>query len=138
MNKTIQECTRKDFQALPWRDSYDTEIECDSLVIMPTRRKHDSGYLCMDFIAARKCIPICRCSGCSDILHIEGIGGYGKWRGSIPDLVKPQTWAIDCLPKSGLLHIFCRETILISDALSSLEIFSSGKRKGSNNGNSNS
>ena len=70
--KDINSWTRKDFDALPGRD-WDEDIgEFDSLVILPTKRIHDSGFRCMDFVAVRKGVPLIRLSGCSDVIHIDG------------------------------------------------------------------
>lgn len=89
---------------------------------------HDSGYRLLDFVAVKDNKPLCRLSGCSDVIHFNGIGGYGyNWLEKfkkIPDKVDPIEWDIDCLPKSGLLRIFSRgHQIKVGSALSSFEIF---------------
>lgn len=125
--------TIKDFESLPYRESFDKDIgEFDSLVILPTRKTHDSGYRCIDFVACIKDEPICRLSGCSDVLHINGIGGYGyKWTEKnigVPFKIDIMPWSIDCLPKSGLLRMFCYGHNLIAGcALSSFDIFANKK-----------
>lgn len=88
---------------------------------------HDSGYRLLDFVAVKDQKPICRLSGCSDVIHIEGIGGLGfdwlhRYTG-VPDLVPPTDWSIDCLKRSGLLRMFCRGGIRVGSALSSFEIY---------------
>lgn len=117
----------------PYREDWGKEVVCDSLVILPLRSMHDSGYRAMDFIAIKDGKPLCRLSGCSDVVHVGGIGGHGygwlKKYGTVPKLVPPQAWSIDSLPKSGLLHIFCYETIICGSALSSFEIFASGVKR---------
>jgi len=75
--KLLGDWTRKEFEALPCR-AWDEEIEFTSMVILPTRRIHDSGYRCMDFVACKNQVPFVRLSGCSDVIHVDGIGGYGK------------------------------------------------------------
>jgi len=118
--------TRADFEALPFR----TVFDFTELVILPQRRHHDSGYRCMDFVACVNGEAICRMSGCSDVLHINGIGGFGHWSPyspeGLPKSVPPVAWSIDCLPKSGLLRLFSRHKLSTDDAsyaLSSFEIF---------------
>lgn len=114
---------KRDFQEIPLRDSFDEDIgEFDSLVIMPTRKKHDSGWLCIDFVACRKAEPICRLSGCSDVLNIDGIGGYGPYRGFIPKSVVAKGWSIDCLP-CGYLQLWSNHTLKAGAALSNFEIY---------------
>jgi len=131
----INEMTRKQFDDLPSRKWDEETKPFRSMVILPGRIKdmHDSGYRCMDFVAVGKDDePICRLSGCSDVIHIDGIGGYGKdWYkkyGTVPKGMKPRGWNIDCLPKSGLLRIFCANGMTAGLALSSFEIYSEEAR----------
>lgn len=121
--KPVSEWTRKEFDALPLRP-YGNDIgPIDSVIILPTKRTHDSGYRCMDFVAVKDNTPICRLSGCSDVLHIDGIGGYCcRNGGNTPKM--PKAWSIDCLPKSGLLRLWCSDYKLTAGlALSSFELF---------------
>ena len=148
-SKSVNEWTRKEFEALPHRE-WNQEMTCDSIIIMPATKPwyfriqnwwarkfkhqeydvypiHDSGYMCMDFIAVCAGVPNCRLAGCSDVVHIDGIGGYGhNWLekfGTVPDMVPPGDWSIDCLRTSGFLQLFCRKKILVGMALSSFEIY---------------
>lgn len=124
----IMEMKKKDFEVLPHRGWNEDIGEFDALVIVPQKHKHDSGFMCMDFVAVRKRHPICFLSGCSDVIHIDGIGGYGKWDGkgvSAPSLVLPKPWSIDCLP-CGYLRLFVNTnhfTLTCSEALSSFEVW---------------
>lgn len=126
--KDIMDMTVKDFKNLPGRKWYEDIGKFDSLVILPTRKMHDSGFMCMDFVAVRKNEPICRLSGCSDVLHIDGIGGFGEWEldKGIPSMIPPKGWSIDCLP-CGLLRLFClgRDgNMEVGVAVSSFEVYS--------------
>jgi hypothetical protein len=127
--KTIDEMTRKEFEALPWRESFSSKVEAAGIVILPTRKIHDSGYRCMDFVAVgRDNKAICRLSGCSDVIHIDGIGGWGAdWLnryGSVPSLIPPSGWSIDCLRVSGLLRMWPSSSrVDCGDALSSFELY---------------
>jgi hypothetical protein len=131
--KDITSMTRKEIEDWPDR-GWNKDIGVfDSLIILPTRRIHDSGYRCMDFVAVRDNMPVCRLSGCSDVVHIDGIGGYGH-RGfrdgmGLPILVPPKMWSIDCLKVSGLLRLFSHEKLSAGAALSSFEIYSVPKDK---------
>ncbi len=108
--KPIENMTRKDFEALPAREHWSKPVKCNSIVLLPTRQMHDSGYRVMDFVACNGNRPVCRLSGCSDVLNLDGIGGYGwKWTEryvGVPKMIPPSGWSVDCLPRSGLLRIF--------------------------------
>jgi len=125
--KLVTEMSRKEFDALPNRKWNEDIGEFDSMVILPLRTKHDSGYRCLDFVAVRQGKPICKLAGGSDVVHLNGIGGYGlNWLyiyGTCPKQVPPVDWSIDCLPKSGLLQIFTSGKMRAGTALSSFELF---------------
>jgi len=127
----VNEMTRKDFESLPHRN-WDKDVICNSLIVLPMRRMHDSGYRCMDFVAVVENEAICLLSGCSDVIHVDGIGGYGddwlKKYGTVPSKIAPSGWSIDCLPKSGLLRMWPSSgKILCGSALSSFEMYALSK-----------
>jgi|TARA_Y100000310_G_scaffold221497_1_gene223068 hypothetical protein len=116
---TVDEMTRKDFEALPMREWNEDIGAFRSLVILPTRRIHDSGYVCMDFVAVDdNAEPICRLSECSDVVHI---GGTSVLLGEGPLKV---AWSIDCMPKSKLLRLFTisQHKLVAGEALGSFDI----------------
>lgn len=125
----IQEMTKEDFAELPWRQTFCCEIKpFKSLVIIPQQELHDSGYMMMDFAAVdENDEPFMLLAGGSDVLCLDGIGGYGELpRGlatysSLPRSRPVQGWAIDCLP-CGYLRLFCNGLIRAGAALSSFEI----------------
>lgn len=122
MAKDLNEWTRKEFDALPLRESWNKNVECHSIIILPQRQLHDSGYRCMDFVAVGKDgKPLCRLSGCSDVVHIDRIS---------PPLLKPRKagWSIDCLKTSGLLRLWCNEMFVAGSALSSFQLFLKGTK----------
>ena len=82
----------------------------NSVVIVPTDEVHDSGYMCMKFVLMNKNEVVGVCGGYSDVVHINGFGGTGIWNGSLPHLVEPVGWAIDCLP-CGLIRLFCERKL---------------------------
>jgi len=123
-NETIKivDMTRKQLEAVPARQWHE-EIVCDYLVILPMRSMHDSGYRMMDFVAIKDGKPLMRVSGCSDVLHIDGIGG-GGYRKEYSELVERKSWSMDCLRKSGLLRIWAQGYNLIcGKGLSSFELW---------------
>lgn len=109
----VLEATRKQLEELPQRGWSDEVALFDSVIILPSRRKHDSGYACMDFVGCNAGKAIIRLSGCSDVVHFGGEG-----------------WNIDCLPKSQLLQYFnWKGKIKVGAALSSffVEVVPDGK-----------
>ena len=123
--KDIMDWTVREFKKLPMRKHFDTPIECESLIILPSKRKHDSGWRIMYFVAVKDGKPICICSGCSDVLDIDGIGGVGLH--SQMKQVKPRAWKIDCLPKSGLLRLSCNNKMQLGPSLSNFQVFATDK-----------
>jgi len=115
----INKMTRKQFEALPHR-KWNKNVVCTSIIILPSQHLHESGYRYMDFVAVNGTKPICLLSGCSDVVHIDGISGRAKGN-------TVSRWSIDCLPKSGLLRIWpASKRILCTEAVSSFEIFAVG------------
>jgi len=101
----ILKMKKEDFEKVPFRNAETNLDDFYSAVIIPAEDMHDSGYRCMDFVAINSSKePICRLSGCSDVLDIDGIGGYGL-NGALSDKVDNKAWQIDCLP-CGYLRIF--------------------------------
>jgi hypothetical protein len=115
-DKNIEEMTRKEFEELPLR-GWDEDIgKFDSLIILPTKRKHDSGFGAMDFVACKGTLPICRLSGCSDVIHLGGMLNR--------EHLSDYSWSIDCIYKSKLLRIFYhRHELSVGPAISSFEVF---------------
>lgn len=126
--KDFTKWTRKEFEALPTPKSYTNEEigEVDSLVILPEKHYHDSGWRCMSFVTIQNGVPTYRISGCSDVIHLGGIGGHNF---KSIDRIKSQTvpnadWHIDCLPVSGLLRIFSGNyKLFVGASLSDFELF---------------
>jgi len=124
----ITKMTKEDFKKIPYRE-HGTNIGLfRSLVIIPTRRKHESGWMNMDFVAVDdNNEPICKFGGCSDVLHLDGIGGYGEFDFdgfSLPSMIKPKSWRIDCLP-CGYLRLSSRYNLGTEELdLSDMDVYS--------------
>ena len=127
MENDFNKWTRKDFQKLRMRDWHKDIGKFDSFIIMPTARNHDSGFKSMEFVAVKENSPICRMGGHSDVIHFNGIGGYGEhWLvkyGKCPDMVPVTSWNIDCLKTSRLLRVF-GGILTVGTCLSSFELYS--------------
>lgn len=112
MNKQLKNWTLKELEALDSREWLEDEVgEFDSIIILPTKHKHDSGFRNMDFIGVKGEEPICKLSGCSDIINIRGFDNN-------------LFWAVDCLYTSKLLRIFVHgHKIKVGPPLSSFDIY---------------
>lgn len=139
----IIDMTKEDFNQVPHLDTYadweklapNGHLEFDSFVIVPVYNEdgeidlHDSGWGCMEFcLIDRHDEPIGKVGGGSDVVNLDGIGGYGDtWlrftdnRRTIP----VHGWSIDLLP-CGYLRVWTRRTLYIRNGIicSNFEVFS--------------
>lgn len=107
MKATLKELrsTEYDYLNLPFGE----------IVIVPTTHKHSSGWGCMMFLLFnKKQLVGCLGGGC-DVIHLNGIGGYGKFCDKLfgNSLVPRIGWKIDCLPRSKCLRIWCGHNMII-------------------------
>lgn len=126
--------TRKEFESLPRPKDY-TNYEIglvDSLIILPQKHNHESGWKSMSFVTIQNDKPTYVVSGCSDVILLGGIGGTNAYTNDIykfrervnRNLVPNPNWHIDCLPVSGLLRIFSgRYKMYVGASLSSFELY---------------
>lgn len=117
IDKDIFDYTKKELKTVPHLcDLYKTtdipeEMQIfDSLILIPTNRKHDSGYKCMEFVAVKNRKPIYRFGGGSDVLHLDGIGGFGYYKKEFEEglntkKIDVRGWEIDLLP-CGYFRLF--------------------------------
>lgn len=102
-----------------------------SMIIVPNGEIHDSEWQCMSFIFLDEKDEVKGVAGgYSDVVHMDGIGGYGIdeiWSRSVP----PKGWTIDCLP-CGYLRLWSKGLMTIVDAyvLSSFEVYSVSSQEG--------
>lgn len=115
----INTMSRKELMALPVRP-WDKESLYDSVAIITTRRKHDSGWACMAIIGCNKQVPVEIASMCSDDI---------EWK--LPDAQRfgaRKQYSIgqmrmDCSLKSGAVHAWSsHHRFKVGAALSSIEI----------------
>jgi len=111
--------TQKELRRLPHRDWDDVAIY-DSLILIPGRIKHDSGWQHIIIVGCKKRIPFVICTSCSDDL---------EW--AMPDAVRfgPNNehslgqMRMDCLPISKAFHAWMNERqFKVGPALSSIKI----------------
>lgn len=120
-DKSFEWWTRKDFESLPSiNELAQRPTYADSLVILPTRQIHDSGFRVMHFAVIVDNKPICKLAGCSDVMKLGGTGG---WNGDNPSEARAMGWSIDCLKISGLLRLFCDTRIRLTEPWSTFDVY---------------
>lgn len=113
-NKKITEYTLSEFRSM---ENFGQDAEFTSLVIVPMEELHDSGYRTMKFILCYDREIVGVVGGWSDVVHIDGIGGYGRnWEYALTSRMSPVVgWCIDCLPTSGCVRLYSRKTCRCAD-----------------------
>lgn len=111
--------TREEFENL---ECFAPTGEFNGIVIIPTNEMHESGYMCMKFALMDHWEVVGCVGGGSDVIHLNGIGGYGKlgpkWNALKTGLMKRVDWSIDCLP-NGLIRLFCSDKLELDDIICS-------------------
>ena len=92
----------------------------NGIIIIPTGEIHESGFGCMKFILLNRDQVVGCVGGCSDVININGIGGYGK---NTDEAIRTQKvpivdWMIDCLP-CGYLRLYTRHKLSIDNIICS-------------------
>ena len=113
MNKSVKQMTKKELRELKNMKPHNL---FNSIVIVPMGHLHDSGYRCMNYILLKNFEIVGVVGGGSDVMHINGIGGYGEnFNYTIKNGKKGYDWRIDCLPKSQCLRLFTDESCQCDD-----------------------
>lgn len=102
--KNIKDMTKKELMELENISPKDETFT--GIVIVPMNSKHGSGFQCMKYVLLNGWEIVGVIGGFSDVVHINGIGGYGKHPDYITKMVKAHDLRIDCLPKSKCLRLF--------------------------------
>lgn len=109
-----KEMSRKQFAELPLRE-WSAQTVCASVVVVPTNKRHDSGYGCFGLVAVDEHgEAICRISGQSDALEFLCVEPRPGWRVGVK---------MDLLPKSRCFQFWKNDTtLMIGPALSDVQI----------------
>jgi len=112
--------SKEEFEKLEYKRP---DGDFNGCVIIPTGEMHDSGFGCMRFALTMDNEIVGCVGGGSDIIHLNGIGGYGQYGEKYMERVTSQMvpvigWSIDCLP-SGFLRIFSHKNLSIEDIICS-------------------
>ncbi len=100
----VMKMTKKDFLAIPCRKWDEKLTGVRGVYVLPSRRKHESGWACMDFVAVfDDGRPMIRFGGgCDDVSFV---GEY---------------FNMDCTYPHGIIHIWSHRRFTISCDLSSI------------------
>ena len=112
--------TREEFENLDYFKPTDV---FNGVVIIPTNELHDSGFGCMKFALINNSEVVGCVGGGSDVINLNGIGGYGKYNKHFEEtfktnMTKRVDWSIDCL-SNGLLRLFCSHKLDIDEFICS-------------------
>ena len=116
MGKDIMKMSKKELIEI---ENFKPDGVFDSVVIVPVKENHDSGFSCMKFVLLKKFEIVGAVSGWSDVIDLNGIGGYGRNLSDYPNKYKHIGWNIDCLPKSKCIRFFCNKPMEIDDFIGS-------------------
>ena len=116
----VTNCT---FQDLLDMENYLPTKRFNSIVIVTTEERHSSGFGCMKYILCHGFEIVGVVGGGSDVVHLNGIGGYGDGK-AFDEALKAQKvdrvgWRIDILPNSGCARLFCDHWLKIETPICS-------------------
>lgn len=94
---------RKELLAVPKR-KWDEELVAKSVYVIPSGRKHDSGFTCMDFVARTTDGELVRFGGGCDLVEFKG-----------------EHFRMDCFHPSRIINIWNRNPFKITYDISSIE-----------------
>lgn len=106
LKKDIMVMTKEQLQEL---ENFKPEGTFNAVVIVPMEKNHDSDFSCMKFILLKGYEIVGVVSGWSDVVNINGIGGYGEHL-NLNKQRKGYDWCIDCLPVSKCVRLFIDES----------------------------
>lgn len=130
-NLDFMTATLEEFRNLPFY--WEPGMTFSRVIIVPQEDIHDSGYSMMSYVLVKEGEIVGKIGAGADVLHIDGIGGYGEWDSihEIPTMVPVRSWCIDCLPTSKCASLFGGKQIMrlgrgfdsLSNCLSDISIY---------------
>jgi hypothetical protein len=123
----VEQMTKKDFASVKLLERKKSlEVEFETFVIIPTAKKHDSGYPIMRFCLCNgEDEPIGLIEVGSDVINLQNTN-YGRSEQFPKNGI--HTWNIDCLPTSGYLRVWCEHTMQYS-GFSNFSVFATKRVK---------
>lgn len=90
---------------------YDPSVKFNGFIIIPTDEIHDSGYKIIKIALMDHGVVVGSVKGYTDVIHLNGIGGYGAFDVGYAERVRQRKgtiidWSIDC-STNGLIRVFC-------------------------------
>lgn len=117
----INKMTVKDFRKL---EPFGEDAEFNGIILVPLNKGHESGFRMMRFVLLYDHKIVGVIDRGSDVLRLNGIGGYGlNYKEAMKTgKVRVVGWQIDCLLGSGLMRIFTNKTCVVYGGYSDLQI----------------
>ena len=115
MQKDLSLYTKKEFLEM---ENYVPKEKFNGVVIVPTNEIHPSGWRSMKYILVNRDTIVGVLGGGSDVIHINGIGGFGlDYEKTMRDgdKVDRVDWRIDCLDKSRCVRLFADHYLTLGD-----------------------
>ena len=105
----------------------------NGFILIPTGEVHDSGYGCMKFILLNHDKIVGCVGGGSDVVALNGIGGYGGYDEIAKESIRTRKvpvidWSIDLLP-NGLFRVYTSKNLKIDGmVLSTFQVVDAERR----------
>ncbi len=104
---------RKELLATPQRKWNEVLHNVGSVWVIPNRHKHDSGWMCMNFVASfTDNRPMVQFGGGCDDVRFVG-----------------DTFHMDCDYPSGIIHIWSRKPFMVTHDVSSIDFIVEGEKE---------
>jgi hypothetical protein len=117
--KNLNQWSRDELMALPVRD-WLKYSEYDSVLLLSTRRKHESGWAMIAIIGVREGVPVEIAASCCDDIEWKFPPMQGGTRFPVGQM------RMDCALRSGAIHVWTRvsgrSVFRVGEALSSVTI----------------
>lgn len=120
--KDLNHYSRKELLDLPHKQ-WDASATYNSILLLSTRRKHDSGYAVIAIVGVRKGVPVELATSCSDDIEWrfpapEQFGTHGDGTPMLMGHINT-----DCLYRTGAMHMWSdTHDFQIGDSLSCIRV----------------
>lgn len=122
---------KEDFENLPSKNCEykDKENPFHSFILIPTEEIHDSEWGCIKIVGIDYENNMYELTKWSDVIHLDGIGGYGlDFENIRSNKIEVHGWSIDLLP-CGYFRLWSNGKNILGSCMSSFEIYGLGRER---------